>query len=127
MSWYARQGEELRRAPDRPWPGKDGKDTEAGSREWGQQKQGFQSTVSPGAQIRLLWERQRGVGARERVGVRFLWRVGQRDAREDFQRDGSGGHQPCPAGMGSQPWSATVVALTEKGGERDLVGANEKR
>lgn len=82
--------------------------------------------MSPGAQIRLLWERQRGVGARECVGVRFLWRVGQRDAREDFQRVGSSGHQPRPAGMGSQPWSATVVSLTEKGGERDLVGANEK-
>lgn len=32
---------------------------------------------------------------------RFLWRAGQRDAREDFQRDRRGGHQPHPAAVGT--------------------------
>ena len=48
-----------------PWPGEDGRETEAGRRGRGQQTQGLLFMVSTEAQVLLLWERPRDVGARE--------------------------------------------------------------
>lgn len=76
-----------------PSTSKDGRETEAGSRGWGQQSQGFQLTEASEAQTLLFGEKQRGVRARECVGVKVLWR-GQEMLGKTFRETGEGGTSP---------------------------------